>query len=290
MIIRKIILVFNLPVILVFLIGLELHLLANMPPDKQHMMVHKYGEKLYQSKGLSGIAFCTDAYGFGCFHGFFSKAVARMGIGVVAELDQTCIAKFGLQGLGCPHGIGHGLGEYFGPLKLNEQLAVCETLSWQGVYHGCQSGVFMEYNYPKTTRIYKETEAFDPCFRVPKKFQHACLLELPAWWWDVFSHNVQKMGTLCGTIGEVEFRQSCYAGIGSGFTGRVEYALPVVLANCRLMPDALTETWCRAGAAWAFFADTRYREQAASVCDGLASENRQRCSQGYQHISRGEHI
>ncbi|MBI3577176.1 hypothetical protein HY086_04020 [Candidatus Gottesmanbacteria bacterium] len=271
--------------------------ISKEPSSKKHTPMHVFGEVLYSVVGISGIGICDASFGFGCFHGLFGKAVAGGGVGIIDALDKACIATFGPQGLGCPHGIGHGLGEYFGPTKLLEQLATCATLSWKGTYHGCQSGVFMEYDYPTvvgedsattSTRQYKEADSFSPCFSVPKKFQQACFFELPAWWWDTLSHDVKKMGTLCDQIQEIGLRESCFLGIGAGFVPRIDYVLPATIATCHLMPNTTSETLCRAGAGWAFFANPVYRPQAQSVCGGLSIKNESVCISRYQRISIGE--
>ncbi len=139
---------------------------------QQHLLAHIFGEELFEKEGVEGIGVCDETFTFGCYHGFFTAAVGQEGAGIVSELDKKCIELFGEMGLGCPHGIGHGLGEYYGGDRLSEQLAVCDTLTWQGRLFGCRGGVFMEHNFPTvvgaedaeaTVRALEGTNYFSPC-------------------------------------------------------------------------------------------------------------------------------
>src|SRR5688572_19501796 len=163
-------------------------------PSKQHRVAHIFGELLYKKEGLQGIVVCDSNFAFGCYHSFFGSAIAQNGESIVKELDLACVEAHGPMGLGCPHGIGHGLGEYFGSAQVDKQLNICATLTWKGRYMGCQSGVFMEYNTPvmsdekiiaPVVRPFNATSPYGICLTVPAQFQPACFLELGAWWEQV---------------------------------------------------------------------------------------------------------
>lgn len=242
---------------------------------RQHSVAHIFGEVLYREQGLSGITVCDGSLGFGCYHSFFSKAIGERGKAIVAELDRTCVASYGVMGLGCPHGIGHGLGEYFGPSRVDEQLALCETLSWKGKYMGCQSGVFMEYNTPVTSgdglvstkpRPWEEDRPYGICLDVSEKFRPSCFLELPGWWEQVIPDNYKKMGDLCGRLKNPSDRESCFLGIGYITVQSHGYDMPRVKQICASF-SSQGALLCRAGASWSFFANPKYRQEASQLCE-----------------------
>ena len=246
----------------------------------QHLSVHFFGELLFEELGIKGITLCDDTFAFGCYHGFFTSAIAKEGLLVVSELDKICVEKFGLMGLGCPHGIGHGLAEFFGPEKLNEQLAVCETLSWKGPLFGCSGGVFMAHNFPvevsqkeavPKVRELKEGATLEPCLTVPKKFRRACFFELTSWWRQVLDKDYLSMGKLCDRLSDSKEKKDCFRGIGSSSAEASEYSLEEVVFACDLMPDASSETFCRAGGSWAFFANPLRRDLSGKLCQDLGT-------------------
>lgn len=243
-----------------------------------HSTFHIFGEVLYQKIGVVGIAVCDEFAGFGCYHGFFIEAVSDKGIEVVGELEQKCVEKFGVAGLGCPHGIGHGLVEFLGYDKLNEALVICSELSWQGELFGCQGGVLMEYNFRTTFRegesIISTREAhgnlYEPCRSVEKKFRQACYFEQASWWNEVLNSDYAKIGTFCaGLIGHE--KDSCLLGLGDSVAERSAYDKEIVVKACLDMPGSYEEAICRTGAAWAFFANPEKLDQSEKICEGLGS-------------------
>lgn len=121
----------------------------NVPFDAQHSASHLFGESLFHSLGLPGISVCDSDFSFGCYHGFFTKAVSEQGLVVVSDLDVACTAVTDAQSISaCQHGIGHGILEYVGPLHLSRALEACTNTHQSNPLVGCTSGVFMEYNVP----------------------------------------------------------------------------------------------------------------------------------------------
>lgn len=247
---------------------------------QEHMIVHLFGELLYETDGIKGITVCDDSFAFGCYHSFFGKAIAKQGLDKLKELDHECMERYGPLGLGCPHGIGHGLGEYLGPTKLIDQLEACATLSWQGLLFGCQGGVFMEYNFPvvvdqqnarATTRLYDRNAPYAPCPTIPTRFRRACYLELTAWWQDVLHGDYEAIGALCAGLTNEGERQDCFRGIGYSAAQKLSYTIDETQTACRQVPTTEAEALCRAGAAWSFFANPEYRDQAPKLCEGLST-------------------
>lgn len=243
---------------------------------RQHSVAHIFGELLYRKEGVEGIVVCDDSFGFGCYHSFMGSAVAQEGEGIIKRLDDTCVAKFGPMGLGCPHGIGHGLGEYFGPEHIDKQLAACSTLSWKGRYFGCRGGVFMEYNTPlskngqETTTIARPFDATKPygvCDDVQKKDQPACFLELTGWWERVLEKDYSRIGTLCAHATR-DNRESCFLGVGYAAVQSNGYDIGKTKEICEMMPTSEGQLLCKAGASWSFFANPKQRQKALALCEG----------------------
>lgn len=261
-------------------------IVSGIPQEQQHLAVHLIGESIYRTLGVEGVAVCDDAYGFGCYHGFFGTAIAAEGPETLVEFDKICVQKFGMMGLGCPHGIGHGLGEYYGPGRLSEQLAVCAKLSWQGERFGCSGGVFMEYNYPTTisgakaltaTRPFNPEQPYHPCTGVDSRFTKSCYLELAAWYYDVFSGDISRIQTLCAGITESAYKMECYRGLGLAVVPHMQYDVTKTRAACDKISDTAGRRWCYAGASWSFFAHPHYSSQAETVCMSLGKAEASQC-------------
>jgi hypothetical protein len=250
-------------------------LLVDVSSVRQHSVSHIFGEVLYKEVGISGMTVCDSSFGFGCYHGFFGSAVAREGEGIVKKLDDLCVARYGVMGLGCPHGIGHGLGEYFGPQNIESQLAHCEALSWKGRFFGCQGGVFMEYNQPTTVqneaattsvRAYEESHPYGICLEVPARFQPACLLEVSGWWEQAIGKDYTRMDVLCNALEGHDNRESCFLGIGYSLAQSNGYDVTNTKESCAQMNRESDELLCLAGASWSFFANPAYKDKAEEVC------------------------
>ena len=248
----------------------------------QHSAAHIFGEELFDAHGVVGIEVCDEAFGFGCFHGFFSRAVSGNGIEIARSLDEVCVEKFGLEGLGCPHGIGHGLGEYFGPENLSQQLSVCGSLAWQGELFGCQQGVFMEFNFPTEfgsdgatpkVREVNEEDLFFPCGGVETKFKKACFFELPYWWDQVFSHDYEIIGEYCGEL-TADLAPYCFKGAGAASLEIGGFAVERSVSDCKSMPDAVSTTLCLSGASWMLFSNPETRVKSETICDSDGVDKR----------------
>lgn len=268
--------------------------LAQLPQDKQHLAAHLFGEALYRSRGVDGVAVCDDSFGFGCYHGFFGTAIAAEGTDALITFDKACVERFGVMGLGCPHGIGHGLGEYFGPGRLGEQLAVCAKLSWQGTYFGCSGGVFMEYNFPTmvsgndaitSTRAFRADDPYGPCDRIEERYRSSCYLELSAWYYDALNRDIPAIDGLCGAIADAGHRRDCYRGLGIAIVPHGNYARDDALARCDLVKAARDRRSCYAGISWSFFAHPQYTATAPEICRRLPAADAAVCQQEAQLLT-----
>lgn len=245
----------------------------------QHWGAHRFGEELFVREGISGIAACDGTFGFGCYHGFIARAIAQKGPQIAGQIDSECVKQHGLYGLGCPHGIGHGLGEYFGSKRINEQLEVCGKLSWQGKLLGCTGGVFMEYHMPSTinpdqtvaggTRPFDPKNPYDPCITVPEKYAKACYFELADWWLHVLpkANQNSQIAALCQGISEPELRRLCLVGYGKSMAEQSNYEFGQTKSNCEALTNPTSAVSCLAGASWGFFANVDKRPKAVEMCD-----------------------
>lgn len=246
---------------------------ASLDLGKAHLAMHIFGETLYSKLRLDGVGVCDDSYGFGCYHGFFGTAIAREGIEILSGLDKACLDQYGALGLGCQHGIGHGLGEFYGPERINEQLDACNNLSWKGTFFGCSGGVFMEYNFPTViegdtaqaaTRSFNADMPYEPCDRLSDRFRQSCYLELGTWYAEVFPNDWETLEKLCVNLLGNE-RKACFIGIGVGIAPKLFYDYEHSVNYCSHFDDT-GEQLCLSGVAWSFFANPDHRSSSKSIC------------------------
>ncbi len=245
-----------------------------------HSTFHLLGEVLYSKFGLDGIENCDNFAGFACYHGFFIRAVGDKGLEIAVDLDKKCVEKFGVAGLGCPHGIGHGLVEYFGLGKFDEALSICAKLTWEGPLFGCAGGVFMENNFPtvfdkdgigEVTTKDAHGNLFEPCLSVAERFKQSCYFEQASWWNRILNSDYNRIDKFCSSLKVDKERESCFLGLGNTITESLSYNPQGVIAACSKMSDKESEMLCRAGAAWAFFSNPDKRSQSERICIGLES-------------------
>ena len=254
--------------------------------ETQHTVAHIFGEVLYEKEGVPGVAICDNTFAFGCYHSFFLKALSENGKDVLLEMDRACIEKYGVGGVGCQHGIGHGLVEYLGPDRLVEALEACATLAWKNPLFGCQGGVFMEYTLPivfdseisfSSVKDMDPDNPYDACPGLPKKFKRACYYSLGQWWNKKLSY--EEIGTLCNAVANDKEREACYLGVGTVIAPSSNFNVEISIATCQKMPDFEGMLTCRAGASWSFFAMPELRSLSLKLCESLESGDEHRCAQ-----------
>ncbi len=254
-----------------------------VPYGRAHVGMHIFGETLFRVKGLDGVGVCDDSFGFGCFHGFFGIAIALEGPEILDDFDKACIAQYGELGLGCQHGIGHGLGEYYGPIGLTEQLAACEKLSWKGTFFGCSGGVFMEYNFPTMvgedggatqTRQFDPQRQYAPCTDVADRFRQSCFLELASWYVQILDHDWKQIDALCTDIVADQDRRACFLGSGVAMVPEYKYDVQKAEELCSLFSSSEGTMLCLSGASWSFFAHPEHREKAKRICETASDSMR----------------
>jgi hypothetical protein len=249
-----------------------------------------FGEALYEAYGIRGVGFCDEDSGFACYHGFFSHAISNEGIKILSEAESFCTEKFGfVGGIGCQHGIGHGVMEYFGSERLDEALAACSTLTWQRKLFGCQDGVFMQYNFPtaldpkgnQTIGIRKldPNDPLYPCDEVPDKHRFSCYYNLPQWLSSQNENDFSESGRICSGIQENEFKTACFLGTGDAISGRLGFDVQSTINSCKKMSDLHSQALCRAGAAWAFLEEPNYKHLYTKLCENMESSAASTCKE-----------
>ncbi len=245
------------------------------PEVRQHFAAHVMGMVLFETRGTAGLAVCDASFGFGCYHGHFSSAVAEGGIERVQDLDAVCNEKYGILGTGCRHGIGHGILEYVGYDRIEVALSLCGTETQQVVpLLGCTSGVFMEYLSPLTGEVPRPRSLdlgnpYEPCTQIDKQFKDSCYYELGQWFHRTQPNSVMLCGDLQG-----EPRARCFLGFGSD-SARLIQDTDALVQICRsLLPQ--DERSCRAGAMWGLFS-AQHMVEARALCAYADSTEKDAC-------------
>lgn len=253
-----------------------------------HLRAHAFGDALYKARGIAGISVCDGSFGFGCYHGLISQAIAKEGEGVVAALSTLCVEQYGINGTGCQHGIGHGLAEYFGPKQLNKQLDNCKNLPWLGVYFGCQNGVFMEFFHPVindergnnfSSRTIDQSNPYGPCTLVDNFFRDACYLELGSWWYKGDDQALPSMFDWCDAADTKQHVHSCLLGIGIAIAQKEQLSSLTSTKKCLTGHSTLDRGMCLAGARWIIFSEPEYRKQSEEVCQSVPKPEQEICEE-----------
>lgn len=258
-------------------------------PDT-HLRAHAFAEALYEKEGTEGITICDSSFSFGCYHTLFSAAIREKGESVVRELNQKCLDKFGPDGWGCQHGIGHGIMQYIG--KWEDAISLCKktvnSSSSKGSLFGCIQGVFMEYNMPiiingenasvEFRKLENNESINEPCVSISDETVRSyCYFELVRWWEFIFKNDFSEIGKACAKLAESADREFCFLAVGSRVSGTSQCSFGIVKDICALMPDAEGELACRAGAYWNFGDHIQCKKSQEQVCQGLGTEKNSVC-------------
>lgn len=256
--------------------------------DNQHQKAHIFGEALYKAMGVGGVPVCDSDFGFGCYHSFFGFAILDKGLAVLPELDQACIEAYGNKGLGCQHGIGHGVIVEMGYEEFANALDECSKLDWKGPVGGCTSGVLMEYNHHtmENSGIRRPVDKnyHYPCDVVEDRFIEACYFEQPAWWSALSNSNFTFIGEECEKAPAGKARTACYRGVGNVAAGILNFKIPETLASCQAMPNLDGEVFCVEGAAWIISYNSETKDTWTELCEPYEAQYRQRCLASHDFI------
>ncbi|MBY0539746.1 hypothetical protein K2P56_04975 [Patescibacteria group bacterium] len=247
---------------------------ARTEESLQHVYAHIIGEKIFEKEGVSGISVCDASFGFGCYHGFFGRALSEGGVETITELNSVCLEKFGPLGAGCQHGIGHGILEYVGYQDVTSALALCEKTTHVVPLLGCVSGVFMEFNTPlvstgdgltPSSRLYDLERPYMPCDEVDIRYKKSCYFELGGWTHAVFPSEYTSAADFCQNA-PPPYAVECSRGFGAILLPSVRYDMQRSLDACDAFSDQ-NRIACRGGVAWAFYADPGQRNRTLAACE-----------------------
>lgn len=250
--------------------------------DDQHEHAHVFGEAVFKTLGVDGIVVCDQSFGFGCYHSFFGWTLLTHGIEIINTLDAACIEVYGEKGLGCQHGIGHGLLVELGPDKLDESLRLCSTLNWQGGIGGCTGGVFMEFNFNTMGESGKRQPVDDdyhyPCYEVVDRYKEACYFEMAAWWGALTNwHDYELIGERCNEAPTTRETEACLRGLGNTIAGIRQFDVNEMLGICSEMPDRESEMLCIEGATWNMANLPQFKDTWTKMCAELEGSENHRC-------------
>lgn len=253
-------------------------------PGRQHSKAHVFGEALFNVESINGIDACDNSFAFGCFHSFLGKAIEVKGIEVVADLDRRCMTNLKEQGLGCQHGIGHGIVTNFGYSyeDLTKSLETCDNLATKDPIGGCFGGVFMEYNLRTILedkaglREFNPLNPYDPCPKLKDKFRPACYYWQTQWWENSSNKDekvkYKEIGLLCFRITKEDERKQCFIGLGNIAPQNADWNLETTKDLCHQIDNEQGKIFCLTGAAGAFHAEPKTREISSKACDLISSE------------------
>jgi hypothetical protein len=246
-----------------------------------HATLHLFGEELYESQGNEGVSICDQSFGFGCVHGFSTRALSENGASVLLDLEKVC-NTYPDNTLGCIHGLGHGAYEYFGFKNMLKALDACSMTSWKGKIHGCADGIFMEYNFPsisnatskeQTTRQMDQGNPYDICPTLPQGYRRSCFYSLGQWWGSLMDKDYEKMGKLCEPVEDYYDRRACFLGIGNTIPIDVNFvpneSVKDIAQNCSKMPSPDGEAMCRTAVFMILSSKEHKKEYAEDACKGL---------------------
>ena len=246
-----------------------------------HDGAHIFGELLFDTLGLSAFSVCDGAFDSGCYHGFLGKAVNKIGLSVLPNLQEGCVQKWGKYSGGCEHGIGHGVIGYLGLNHLLEALQACDMIPFHVPIGGCSGGVFMEYNFrtmgENRNRPVDERDVHAPCSDLPKQYWVSCYFEQTQWWVAVFPEDYIKVGNLCDSVKEKEAKTACFRGIGNIAAANSEFDSAITIKNCKALPSQDAEMACRREASGTFFDRPEHKAKAYKVCYNEQLKNSAQC-------------
>lgn len=259
----------------------------------RHTLAHTFGQALWETEGLNGIAVCDDRFAYGCFHEYLAFAVNTNGLSVIKTLDETCQTQpTFLKIAACQHGIGHGAVSSIGydVEDLKEGLEACATLKNPDTMGGCYAGAFMEYNRRSMIavdvggRIPEDGDFVSPCNQVDAKYRAVCVLWQPLWWHgELFDaghseEDLKEMGEMCRALGEeIGYKETCFYGVGFVSAPETATLNPDALVMCPAAAKTHQEQqWCLNYGAYVASALVDL-QNGLRICEPMAPEDKALC-------------
>jgi hypothetical protein len=253
----------------------------------QHTTIHEIGAIFYETKGINGIVYCDETFGFGCYHGFFGEAIQYLGVNKISEMEKICIEKFGPDQNNCQHGIGHGIMAYYEKNNLDKALEKCNMFTHLQSLIGCKNGVFMEYNFNTMShtnnlqiRPLDDKGPYSPCISILKKDQSSCYYSLPEWWNRIYNKDDNKMGGLCLSLNETN-QKSCFLGIGGVIANSTSFHPDETLVRCEKMPNQDSIILCKQGAKKIYMLHHTPPAVTEKLCNDSDKSKKQECLKNF---------
>jgi hypothetical protein len=250
-----------------------------------HPVVHAIGRETFRIHQTVPRSFelCDGSCHSGCYHGVIERFIGGATGGHVSQEDMKRRAANVCPGepdsylhLQCVHGVGHGV-LFFSGYRLDDALAVCDSLKTPRDQRSCYGGVFMENlgaaSYEK--RDVHPTDLHYPCSRLGPRHRADCYL--------MQTSRMIEMGLFtdrlfeeCGKAGPYRFQ--CMTSIGRDLSNQVRAEGPEwVAAQCEWRPAA-DRRGCIRGVVFAVIDNTWDLRYALPFCAALrAAENRSYC-------------
>ena len=268
----------------------------SVKPNEMHWEAHIFGDALYDLQGLSGIETCDTHAEYACFHAFMIRAIDEFGPTAAGKLHAVCIEQLGEFAHECLHGMGHGILGVLGHTKeaLARAVDICDDYPNPNPAmskYGCTSGAVMEFNMytmnsgTETPRPFSDAIALEPCLSMEgRENREACTFWQPQWWIASLKHEppltmAKHIGRLCRAmnVDDTEMYHVCVQGIGNRISSSIDFDPARTAETCLAIdPDPETRYVCHIFTAFRF---SRYfpLEKAQTACDGLPTEDAQRC-------------
>ena len=266
-------------------------------PIAVHDLMHWVGEALYKHDGTQGLAVCDDSYNWGCYHGFFGRALAQEGKPYLLQLEGICqkVQRKSYAINGCFHGIGHGLLTYAGGYDyehLTVALHDCDTLTIRKDQTACYNGVFMEYNLRTmqgteegtgVQRSFDPKNPTDPCNRLDIRYQKDCYFEQTDWWRIVMNRDFTAMGVYCNQVPDDQAKEGCFRGIGRAIWGESKFIPEKALKTCKSALAAAGVWPCVSIVAEEILVKEKSLTDAMPICTALDNSVQKTCE---DHIKK----
>ncbi len=261
--------------------------IQQLPLNEQHGAAHVIGDILYSAKPKEAVLVCDDSFEYGCQLADVTHMMRDNGLTILHDLNNLCLKQSTDYGA-CQHGVGHALvaSSGYDNASLQEVVDVC--LSNGGIFTGCLSGIFMEYNVRTTwgndavPRGFSEENLFHPCEDYQGLAQQACIYSLPNLWRrslassgnpSVFKVLGDYCRRTCKALGQCA---TCFQGIGalvpaaSSFNGESAYSY------CALAGSGKELLWCTEIAAH-YINRSAPIEVGLRACEKLDSSDKVEC-------------
>jgi hypothetical protein len=186
-----------------------------------------------------------------------------------------------------------GLG--YSEQNLRDALALCDDVTHNKQYAGCNGGAFMEYNIRTIAsaegsmgvRELDGDTIYAPCDSLDQSNSKTCTFWLPEWWFfgvlretrtaGSSGNAYETMGRWCAQSQEP---QACYEGIGYITPSAFDFRPAEARAACDRVGEAGGgNVYCRAMAGLIFHITVGKMQYARELCDGLSGAEANLCMQ-----------